>query len=82
MRELTKIEENKIMTSEQVLGRAKRDEVQRSQSAIFNSLSETKYFDRIKTVRSEQRQLVRKPHTPAKTPGSRTATTVVLAIWP
>ena len=46
--QLTKAEENKIMTSEQVLAWSKRVEAQRAQSAIINSLSETKDFDRIK----------------------------------
>ena len=47
-RELTKKEENKILTSHQVLAWAKRTEAQRAQSAIINSLSKTKDFDRIK----------------------------------
>ena len=67
-RDLIKTEENKIMTSKQVLAWAKRDEVQRAQSEIIDSLSETKDFDRIKTVRSEHRQMVRKLCTPAKMP--------------
>ena len=46
MRNLTKIEGNINMTSEQVLAWARRFEAQRGQSAIINSLGETKNLTR------------------------------------
>ena len=56
------------MTSEQDLAWAKWVEAHRAQSVIINTLSKINDFDRIKTVRSEHRQIVRKLHTPAKMP--------------
>ena len=49
IRELTKIEDNENITSEQVLAWAKRVEAQKTQSAILEQLKETKDFDRIFT---------------------------------
>ena len=49
--ELTKAEESVDVTSEQILGWAKRAEVQRAQSAIMDSLTETKMFDKIDSKR-------------------------------
>ena len=59
------------MTSEWVLAWAKRVEVQTTHSEIINSLCETKDFDRIKKVRSEQRQMLKKLHTPTKMPAKQ-----------
>ena len=47
---------------------SKRVEKQRSQSTVINSLSETKEFDKINTVRGEMWQTARKPCTPTKIP--------------
>ena len=68
IRELTKAEESAAVTGEQVLIWAKRVEVQRAQSAIINSLSETKEFDKIKAIKGGQRHNLRKPQTGAKRP--------------
>ena len=65
IRELTMKDENKIVTREQVLMWAKRVEGTRAEFAIINSLSTAKDFDRTKTVRSEQRKMVRKLQTHA-----------------
>ena len=48
IRELTKAKESAYITSEQVLGWAKRVEAQRANYAIMDSLTETKVFDKIK----------------------------------
>ena len=48
IRQLAKAEENADITSEQVLGWEKRVEAQRTQSAIMDSLTETKEFDKVK----------------------------------
>ena len=53
--ELTKAEENANVTSEQVFTWAERYEPQRDQSAVINSLSEMKEFDKIQTLRDEQK---------------------------
>ena len=66
IRELIKTKESKIMITKPILVLTKWVEVQNVQSTIVNSLSETNDFDRMKTVRSEQRQTVRKPCTSAK----------------
>ena len=60
IREFTKNEESKDVTSEQVLAWAKRVKVQKAQSVIINNLNETKDFDKIKTMRSRERQIERK----------------------
>ena len=52
IKELTKICGNEEITSKNVLSWAKRVEVQRAQSAIVNSLTEVKEFDKLKVVRS------------------------------
>ena len=56
IRELTKAKESTAVTSEQVLIWAKRMEVQRAMSAIITSLSETKEFDKIKTIKGGDTQ--------------------------
>ena len=48
MRELPKAKEKLDITSEQVLGWANIVEAQRAQSAVMDSLTETKEFDKIK----------------------------------
>ena len=52
IRELTKIQENTEITSENMLCWAKRVEAQRAQSAIMNSLTEAKEFDKLKIVKT------------------------------
>ena len=54
--ELTKAEESTAVISEQVLIWAKRVKAQRAQSAIVNSLSKTKEFDKIKTIKGGHTQ--------------------------
>ena len=54
IRELTKIEDNENITSEQVLVWAKRVEVQKAESAILENLQETKDFERIFTRNKAQ----------------------------
>ena len=51
IRELTKAKESVDITSEQVLGWAKRVKAQREQSAIMDSLTRTKEFDKIKIAK-------------------------------
>ena len=51
-RELTKIHKNTEITSENVLCWAKRVEAQRAQSAIMNSLTEVKEFDKVKITKT------------------------------
>ena len=85
--ELTRTEEDKTVTSEQVPMWAKELRHNEPQCAIINSISKTKDFGQIKTVRGEQRQTGRKLCTPAKTPTKENCHYVVLAIhldncWP
>ena len=51
IRELTKAMESAAVTSEQVIIWAKRVEAQRPQSAMITSKSETKEYDKIKTIK-------------------------------
>ena len=51
IRELTKAKESADITSEQVLGWVKRVEAQRAQSAIMDSLTKTKEFDKVKIAK-------------------------------
>ena len=53
IRELTKAKESADKTSEQVLGWAKRVESQRGHSAIMDSLTKTREFDKVKIVRGD-----------------------------
>ena len=57
IREPTKTEESKDVTSEETLAYGKIIEAQKAQSAIINSLNRTKDFDVIKTVRGQWRQI-------------------------
>ena len=66
--ELTKAEENANVKSEQVFAWVKRAEAQRAQSAVINSLSEMKEFDKLQKVWDKQNQNERKLHTPVKMP--------------
>ena len=50
--ELTKINENEKIVSKNVLSWAKRIKLQGAQSAIMNSLTEGKEFDRIKVTKN------------------------------
>ena len=59
------------LTSEQVLVLAERVKTQKAQSAKINSLSETKDFDKIKTVKGEQTKYETKPQTHAKMPADQ-----------
>ena len=49
IKELTKVDENEIVASEQVMTWARRVEAQKARSAILENLQETKDFDRIFT---------------------------------
>ena len=62
IKELTKIYENKEITSENVLFWAKRVQVQRAQSAIMNSLMEVKEFDKLKVVNKHTKGKPKKIH--------------------
>ena len=56
IQELTKITKmKKKITSENVLSWAKRVEVQRAQSAIMNSLTEAKEFDKLEVIKNMQK---------------------------
>ena len=68
IRELSKAKESVDITSEQVLGWAKRVEAQRAQSEIMDSLTETKEFDKIKIEKVGLRYNGRNPQTCAKVP--------------
>ena len=69
--ELTKAKESTAVTSEQVLIWAKRIEAQRPQSVIINSLSKTKEFDKIKTIKGGQKHNLIKLQTCAKMPAKQ-----------
>ena len=62
IKELTQTDENTHVTSEQVLAWAKMIKAQRAQSVVINSLSEVKEFDKIQTVRDDQKQNGINPH--------------------
>ena len=64
--ELNNAEDNANVTSEQMLARTKRVEAQRAKFAVINNLSEMKESDKIQTVRDEQRQNGRNPHSLVK----------------
>ena len=59
--ELTKIHENTEVTSVKVLYWAKRVDAQRAQSAIMNSLTETKEFDKLKLYKTAYKDSPRRP---------------------
>ena len=61
IQELTKIHENEEITSENVLSWAKRVEVQRAQSAIMNSLTDIKEFNKLKVVKNMHKDSPRRP---------------------
>ena len=60
------IKDTCIVTSEQVMAWAKRNEVQQSYTALLDSFKETKDFDTTKSGRAEQ-----KPKQNAKAQGKR-----------
>ena len=66
IRELTKSDENMLVTSEQVLVWAQIIEAQRAQAAVINSLRGIKDFDEIQAGKSKQNGM--KLHTAAKMP--------------
>ena len=68
--------------SEQVPAWTKRVEVPNAQSAIISSLSDTKHFDNIKTVRGDRDKLRGNNKQMPKHQQSRVAITVVPAIHP
>ena len=68
---LTKIEENAEVTSDKVLCWVKRIEAQRAQSAIMNSLTETKEFDKLKIMKATYKDSPRRPSTYVKTPAKQ-----------
>ena len=82
IRENTRSEESKDVTSEQVLARTKWVEAQNAQSTIMHSLNETKHFDNIKTVRGERDKLRGNHEQMPKCQQKRGAVDVVLAICP
>ena len=57
-------------------------EAKRAQAAVINSLSELKEFDKIQTVRDDQKQNEIKPQKPVKFPQDKCANTEVQAINP
>ena len=60
IKELTKIHENEEITSEDVLSWVKRVKVQRAQSTIMNILTEVKDFDKLKLVKSTNKETPRR----------------------
>ena len=68
VRELTKTQECSDVTNEQMLVWAQRVKAQKARSVIITSLSKTKHFDKIKTVKAAERQYKNKTQTCAKTP--------------
>ena len=70
--ELTKIEENVEVTSEKVKCLARRVEVQRTQSVIINSLTETKEFDKLKIMKVTYKGSPRIQSTHIKIPTKQT----------
>ena len=62
IRELTKVNTGRVITSENVLAWAKRTEVQRVQAVVMNSLTESKEFSKIKiakiTCKDNQRRSI------------------------
>ena len=71
IRELTKAEESADMTSEQVLDWAKRVGAQRAQSAVMDSLTKSKEFNKVKIVKGELRYNGRNVQTCAKVPAKK-----------
>ena len=71
IRELTKARESADITSEQVLGWKKRVEAKRAQSAIMDSLTKTKEFDKVKIAKGELRYNGTNVQTCAKTPAKK-----------
>ena len=70
--ELTKVEDSAYITSEQVLGWAKRVEAQGAQSAIMDSLTKTKEFDKVKKAKGEPIHNGRNVQTCVKAPIKKT----------
>ena len=81
IRELTKAEESADITSEQVLGWAKRVEAQRAQSAIMDSLTETKEFDKINLAKVAFKYSWRNVQTSAKVPAKKSCIHCSSAIY-
>ena len=77
--ELTKIKENKKITSKNVLSWAKKIKVQRAQSTIMNSLTEAKEFNKIKVTKNAHKDSPRR-QVWTKMPQSTHADIVVAAI--
>ena len=61
--EVIEIHENTEITKENVLCLAKRIEAQRAQSAIMNSLTEAKEFDKLKIVKNTYKDSIRRSPT-------------------
>ena len=59
--ELTKIHENEEITCKNVLSWVKRVKVQRTQSAIMNSLTEEKEFNNLKEVKNTHKDSPTRP---------------------
>ena len=82
IREPTKAEESTAATSEQVLFWANRMGAQRVQPAIITSLSKTKEYDKIKTIKGDRDTIWENQKHVPKCPGSRIAVILAPAIHP
>ena len=72
IRELTKIQENTEIMSENVLCWGKREEAQGAQSAIKNSPTEAKEFDKLKVAKNTYKESPRRSSTQIKMPAKQT----------
>ena len=72
IREPTKILEKTEIMSKNVLCWAKRDEAQRAQSAIMNSLPEKKSFDKLKIAKNTYKDSHRRSSAQIKMPAKQT----------
>ena len=72
IKELTEIQENTEIISENMLCWAKRMEAQRAQSAIMNSLTEAKEFDKLKIVKNTYKDIPRRSSAQIKMPTKQT----------
>ena len=72
IRELTKIQKNTEILSENVLHLAKRVEAQRAQSAIISSLTGAKGYDKLIIAKNTYKDSPRRSSTQIKTPTKQT----------
>ena len=71
IKELTKIHKNREITSENVLFWDKRVEAQRAQSAIMDSLTEVKEFDKLKIAKNTYKDSLRTSSSQTKMPAKQ-----------